>query len=333
MTYSRTVTRRQAIDAKRRTQKVRLLRFAVSLLLLLLAAIAAYLYSFYYTIKLTADRVYQPLDTSPTVRHNKMPILVNAKPITILLFGVDQRENDRGRSDTLLLAAVHPAKKTTLLVSIPRDTRTELVGRGTLDKINHAYAFGGTEMTINTVQAFLDISIDYYVSVNMEGFEQLIDVLGGIEVQNQTAYQYWGYQFPVGTIHLDGERALAYARMRYYDPAGDLGRNLRQQQVIKAILDKAKMSLVTNNHEILERIGASVKTNLHYEEWKEVIGRYRPAAENVETDQLRGSGKVIDGIYYYIVTPEERARVHDRFEAFLLEDTTERHWPLGGAVP
>src|SRR5690606_29205840 len=108
--------------------------------------------------------------------------------------------------------------KSMKMVSIPRDTRTEIIGKGFQDKINHAYAFGGPEMAIDTVENFLDIPIDYFVQVNMESFKDIVDAVGGVTVNNSFSFNAGGYTFNEGQISLNGAEALAYSRMRYEDP-------------------------------------------------------------------------------------------------------------------
>src|SRR5699024_11686849 len=108
---------------------------------------------------------------------------------TILLMCVDARGADKGRSDALMVLTLNPKTDSMQIVSIPRDTRVEIAGRGTQDKINHAYAFGGADMAVNTVENFLDVDMDYYVSMNMEGMEELVDQLGGITVENDIEWQ------------------------------------------------------------------------------------------------------------------------------------------------
>ena len=134
---------------------------------------------------------------------------------TVLLLGVDQRPGDKGRSDTIMVATVNPNSGKALLFNIPRDTRTRLVKRGYDDKINHAYAYDGIAGSVATVENFLDaFPIDYYVQVNMEGFEMIVDQLGGVDVNNSFTFDIDGFHFPKGPQHLDGEYALKYARMR-----------------------------------------------------------------------------------------------------------------------
>ena len=125
----------------------------------------------------------------------------NQDPFSILLLGVDERKNDVGRSDTMIVMTVNPNKQSIKMLSLPRDTRTEIVGHGTSDKMNHAYAYGGIPMTINTIEEFLDIPIDYYVKMNMEGFQEIVDAVGGITVDNDMDLSYKGYTFQKERLH------------------------------------------------------------------------------------------------------------------------------------
>src|SRR5699024_63461 len=129
----------------------------------------------------------------------------------------------------MIVMTLDPNNNQMQLVSIPRDSRTLIVGKGFQDKINHAYAFGGSEMSVATVENFLDIDLDYYVRMNMEGLAQLVDAVGGIMVNNDQQFSQSGYTFDTGKIQLDGDKALAYVRMRKQDPQGDVGRNDRQR--------------------------------------------------------------------------------------------------------
>lgn len=94
------------------------------------------------------------------------------------------------------------------MVSIPRDTRTEIVGKGTTDKINHAYAFGGVDMAVNTVEKFLDVPVDYYVQVNMESFKDIVDAVGGVTVNNDLNFDYDGYSFKKESLRLMEKKLL-----------------------------------------------------------------------------------------------------------------------------
>ncbi|WP_416729798.1 LCP family protein [Fictibacillus sp. JL2B1089] len=241
------------------------------------------------------------------------------KPISILLLGVDERKGDSGRSDTMIVASVNPNTEKMFMFSIPRDTRTEIIGKGYDDKINHAYAFGGTQMALDTVENFLDTPIDYYVKVNMESFRDIVDAVGGVEVNNPRAFEYEGNSFPVGVQELNGKEALSYSRMRYEDPKGDLGRNDRQRQVITSIIDKgARVSSITKFDNILSILGENVKTNMTFDEMKNIQKNYKNARNQIESTEIKSSGKKIDGVYYGIVDDTERTRIQT-----LLKETLE----------
>ena len=98
-----------------------------------------------------------------------------------MIMGVDRRSDDVGRSDTLMVATVDPAKQTASLLSIPRDTRVKIEGNG-YDKINAAYAYGGHELTRKTVENLLDVPMDYYILLDIKAFERIIDAIGGVDI-------------------------------------------------------------------------------------------------------------------------------------------------------
>ncbi len=91
------------------------------------------------------------------------------KGLSFLLLGVDQRKNETGRSDTIIVVTIDPKTNKSQMISIPRDLKTEIIGNGSNDKINHAYAFGGPQMALDTVSHLLDIRLDYFAEINLEG--------------------------------------------------------------------------------------------------------------------------------------------------------------------
>lgn len=271
-----------------------------------------------------AEQIYEPLQPEAhppliqQVDRARQDSDQGLEPFTMLLLGVDERKQDRGRSDTIMLLAVNPAKESALLFHIPRDTRTMIMGLGTEDKINHAYAFGGVAMSVQTVEHFLDYPIDYYVKVNMEGLVTIIDSLGGIEVHNDLDFQYEGYKFDKGNLMLDGKKALAYTRMRFDDPKGDLGRNDRQREVMKALFRQTlDWKGLSRFQVIMDEVGASVKTNLKLDKLKELLLDYRPAIKEIDTLEVKGSGQKIAGIYYYIVGEGMRRELQSTLQAYM----------------
>jgi polyisoprenyl-teichoic acid--peptidoglycan teichoic acid transferase len=306
--------------------KKKLLIIIATLVVLIVLGTGGYAYYLYDSAKDTVNQMHEavnldkPHEKPKITKENKEP----AEPISILLMGVDERAGDRGRSDTLIVMTLNPKNEKMQMISIPRDTRTEIVGHGTLDKINHAYAFGGTKMAIETVENFTDIELDYYIRVNMEALSDLVDSVDGITVYNDLdwydeGYYKKGYHYKKGDITLNGPKALGYVRMRHLDPDGDFGRNKRQRQIITAIIDKAaNISSVTHFDDILDVLGSNVKTNLTFDEMMDIQKNYRSARRNIEQYEIKGNGGLIGGIYYLSVPEEEQNKVTDMLKENLM---------------
>lgn len=291
--------------------------------LLLLLAGGIYTYSVYSNFTTTLDTMHEPVEREqPSVERTDIVEFDKQDPFSVLLLGVDEREDDRGRSDTMVVMTVNPETQSTKMVSIPRDTYTEIIGRGTTDKINHAYAFGGIEMSMNTTENLLDIPIDYVVQVNMEGFEDIVDAVDGVTVNNSLAFD----NFPEGEIELNGEQALDYVQMRKQDPRGDFGRQDRQKQVIQGIMRKgASINSLLNYKDIFDALGQNVRTNMTFDEMVDVQRNYQDAVTNVDQMIIEdGYGETINGIWYYIMDDAELAEIQSTLKEHLeLEQTTE----------
>ncbi|MCM3443799.1 polyisoprenyl-teichoic acid--peptidoglycan teichoic acid transferase TagU [Metabacillus halosaccharovorans] len=299
-------------------KKKKWLWITLSIIGLLVLGTGGYAFYLYKSAADTVASIQEDLDRDKSEKRTEKVVFEEKDPISILLMGVDEREGDSGRSDSLILMTVNPNTNTTQMVSIPRDTRTEIIGKGKQDKINHAYAFGGTEMAINTVENFLDVPVDYFVKINMESFKDTVDAVGGVEVNNTLNFSYEGYDFTEGTIKLDGKKALAYTRMRYDDPRGDFGRQERQRKVIEAVIKKgANVSSITKFGDMFGVVRDNVKTNLTFDEMWDIQANYKTAAQNLEQFQVEGSGDTIDGIYYYIVPEENRLALSDQLKEHL----------------
>ncbi len=303
--------------SEKRKKKRTWLRVTGIVVLLLIIGIGGYVYSVYRSLTNAVDTMHQPLDRKSEKRAEDVS-LENKQPFSVLLLGVDQRKGDKGRSDTMIVLTVNPKLNSVKMLSIPRDTRTEIVGKGTVDKINHAYAFGNEEMSMNTVEHFLDIPIDYFIKVNMEGFRDIVDAVGGITVNNDLDFSQGGYHFPKGQVTLDGKKALAYTRMRYDDPRGDFGRQLRQREIIQGVMrEGASLSSLTKYQGIFSALGNNVRTNLTFDQMMDIQKNYRSAAGNIEQMTIKGDGSKINGIYYYIVPDKEKQRLHNELTAQL----------------
>lgn len=280
----------------------------LSIILVIVLGTAIVFGKTYFDVKKTANKISQPLEgrvESTSVKRGD--------PFSVLLLGLDTGEfgrNDIGRSDTILVATVNPKENKTTLVSVPRDTRMEMVGHGTIEKAAHAYAHGQEKMAMDSIENFLDVPLDHYVWINMEGFEDLVNAVGGVEVDNKFAFDYEGISFPKGKNTLGGFEALQYTRMRYDDPKGDYGRQIRQQEVIGAIGDKAlTFTGVTKYKQILKAIENNMKTDLEPEEMFKISKDYRNSFTTIEQETMHGNGEMIDGVSYQVVPNEELARI------------------------
>lgn len=309
-----------------------------SVLLIGMVGTVAYLFKAYSDIGSTAESIYTSVNVNE-MREEEIEVETATQPISFLLLGADtgtaeEERTETGRSDTIIVCTVNPNTKTTLL-SIPRDSYAEIVGYSDVydyygdyyDKMNHAYAFGGTEMSINTVQEFLNVPIDYYVEVNFDGLTDIVDAIGGVEITSPLTFDFYGPQFIEGeTRILNGFEALQFSRMRKQDPEGDLGRQKRQQMVIKAILDKVlTMGTVVNYKNILATLEDNVQLNMSLDEILSIASGYRKSMENFQQFYVEGEEMYIDEIYYYYVDPEERLRLSNilRNELELPEITIE----------
>jgi polyisoprenyl-teichoic acid--peptidoglycan teichoic acid transferase len=283
---------------------------ALIIFALLILAFGGYVGYLFYSFNKATDNIHDPLDRGEfSAQREAKPELDGEDPVSILLLGVDAEDGERGRSDTIMVLTINPAEESSYLLSIPRDTRTTIAGRGIEDKINHAYAFGGPDMTIETVEQFLDIPIDYYASVDMDGFVSLIDIMNGVSVEVEQSFEQSGYEFTPGEMHMDGETALAYSRNRH-DTGGDLSRNERQQQIINALIDEAvSFQSIWKIDQILNEVEENVRTNQDKNDMDNLRKHYLDAARSPERLTLEGEGQKIENIWYLIVSEEERSRV------------------------
>ncbi len=281
--------------------KKKILFWILGIMGILIIGGGVYAYNIYSSVSKTLDEVHKPLTRD---QNNKQEEKINkAEPVSILLLGADERGEDKGRSDSLMVITLNPKNNSMKTVSIPRDTYTEIVGKGKSDKINHAYAFGGVDMSVATVEKFLNVPINYYIEVNMEGFKDIVDAVGGVDVNNDLEFTQDKHHFAKGNIHLTGEEALSFTRMRYEDPRGDFGRQMRQRQVMQAVIKKgASFSSLSSYGDVLTAIQKNVKTNLTQDQMFDMQKNYKNCLENSEDIQIPGDGhKAADGIWYYYV--------------------------------
>lgn len=283
-------------------------------LLVLVIGVTAFATKIYFDVKGSVDKTYETVERQETGVSRKEEVnLKNKDSFSILLLGVDTGDlgrTDTGRSDAIMVATVSPEDNKTQVVSIPRDTYMEIVGYGTFDKVNHAYAFGGPAMSMDSLEKYLNIPIDHYAAINLKGIQDLVDAVGGVTVNNDLAFTSDGKSFDIGQIELNGEEALAFVRMRYDDPNGDYGRQERQRLVIQGIMQKLiSINSMTKYQSILDALSDNMKTDMDFSTMQTIALDYRDAFSTIQMDQLQGEGFMQDGVSYQRVSDEELARV------------------------
>jgi polyisoprenyl-teichoic acid--peptidoglycan teichoic acid transferase len=298
----------------RRSKRIR--RLILLLLILIIVPIGSYLGLMTFKTYVAAEKSYNELDRGNQSSLREEAVTISNDPVSILLIGLENYTTNfkGGRTDSLMLATFNPKLKTMKLVSIPRDTYVYIDAKGEKDKITHAYGVGGRDETIKTVENFLDIPIDYYVEVNFKGFKDIIDEMGGVDVQVPFSFSEYTDTHPRKELHfeegpatLNGKEALAFARMRKEDPRGDFGRNDRQKDLIKAIIDElSSPSNLLKIDEIATHLGKNVQTNLKMSEPINFYKKYKGfSSQNIQSLKIEGEDTYIDDIYYFSANEEK----------------------------
>ena len=217
--------------------------------------------------------------------------------INVLVVGIDQRGEEKSRTDTIMVYRLDTITKAVKLLSIPRDTYVNIPGRG-MDKINHAHAFGEIELTMRTVEEFLGIKIDHYIKTDFEGFKGLIDLIGGVTIDVEKSIK--GTEIKPGVQTLTSEQALAYVRDRK-DPMGDIARVKRQQKFIKALGDgvasfEPKWKLLS----VAPKLYSNVDTDIPLKASEELVSILRGVQiDSSEIEVIPGWFYNKDGISYW----------------------------------
>lgn len=248
------------------------------------------------------------------------------EPINVLVLGLDAGvlEPHTGhlpeRTDTMMVVTFDPAKKRAGVLSIPRDSRVAIPGRGT-DKINAAHAYGGTALAIKTVENLLNIPIHYYVKINYAALTKIVDALGGVKIdvdQNMHYVDRAGglkIDLKAGPQVLDGAKAEQY--LRYRNQTGDIGRITRQQKFVRALADQVfSPSTLLKVPELARIISENVETDLTPSQMVYYANLARQVdLAQVPIETLAGTDKYIGGVSYWLV---DREKVSDQVAKVLL---------------
>lgn len=198
------------------------------------------------------------------------------------------------RSDVNIIMTINQATKQVLLTTTPRDSYVAIAdgGQNQKDKLTHAGIYG-VEASMHTLENLYDIDIHYYARVNFTSFLKLIDLVGGVDVVNDQAFTKGSHDFPVGTIHLDSEKALMFVRERYSLQGGDNDRGKNQEKVIAALIQKlSRPENLTNYQSIINNLQDSIQTNMSLETMMKLVNTQMESSGSytVQSQALQGTG-------------------------------------------
>ncbi|WP_054767425.1 LCP family protein [Lysinibacillus parviboronicapiens] len=307
--------KRNNYKKKKRSSKASLM-IKVALLLVASLLICVTAYGVYITKQAehAADSAHEVLEGREvsTLREEKVkPVHDN---VSILFVGVDDSENrgqgsENSRSDALILATLNNKTKTIKMLSIPRDSYVNIPSVGYKDKITHAHALGGTLSTIETVEGLFDIPIDYYVRMNFNAFIDVVDALGGVEVEvpyalhEKDEFDRNTINLQPGLQHLNGSEALALARTRKQD--NDIERGKRQQEILSAIIKQvASVGAISKYDDVIKAIGDNMKTDMTFSEMKSFLSYLTQGMPRIDSLTLDGADDMSTGVYYYQLNQE-----------------------------
>ena len=281
------------------------LKIALCILLFIILSMGS---GFYYVFRGLND----PLVPNSDQNTSSTDEFIKGGRQNILLLGMDagtigaKEEHNRHRSDTIIVVSLDKKNKDVKILSIPRDTRIKIGGYG-IQKINAATAFGGPDLAVKTVKDFLGVPIHNYVAVKLSSFRNIVDVLGGVEIDIKERMKYTD---PVGNIYidlhpgqqlLDGDKAEQFVRYRVY-PDADVGRVKAQQQFMEALIDKAlRPATILKLPKIIDVVQENVETDIQPLEFASLANFGRQIKQDdIKMYIIPGEGKYISGTSYFL---------------------------------
>lgn len=276
--------------------------FTLSVLIFLLLIAGGYVIaSSYYSLdEQLSDNSSTPDKKPPVENKHDTSLSKFGQRLNLLLLGIDVYQENTGRTDTIILASIDTRNNKVDLLSIPRDTRVQIPELG-WDKVNHAMVYGGPELTMNTVSDLLDIPIQYYIVTNFNGFENIVDILGGVTIDVEQDMN----GLKKGVQRLNGEKALKYVRYRGY-PQADIDRIRHQLKFLKVLYNETiQAGTITKLPELVPSFKGCISTNFAADD----LYRLASAAKTVDKNNIRmqilpGKAVMIKSISYWSVDPD-----------------------------
>lgn len=265
---------------------------AITLIAILLIGVSGTIIISHYI-----NKIFVPPNTPSTGKQPEVQQPHFKKPFNLMVIGLDQTGKERSRSDTIIIYHIDPVKNRVSLLTVPRDTYVNIPGRG-MDKVNHAFTFGGIDLTRSTLEKFLGIKIEYYAATNFAGFANLINRIGGITVYVEKDIR--GTNIKEGLQKLDGTNTLVYLRDRR-DLLGDIARVKRQQKFMKALArDVARYDRKLKLLPLIPQLYNNIKTNLSFEDCRYLYALMKNMdSEKTEMAIVPGDFYLLNNISYW----------------------------------
>ncbi|QZY57079.1 LCP family protein [Crassaminicella profunda] len=233
--------------------------------------------------------------------------------VNVLVVGVDAKDVEsakRARTDTMMLATFDPNTKNVDIISIPRDTRVVIRGRRNKEKINHAHAYGGMDLSMKAVKDLLGIPVHYYVEINYAAVGKVVDDVGGVEIDVPMNMKYYDpkadpplkINLKKGKQVLDSNKAMQFLRFRKGYINQDLGRINAQHAFLKALADKLlSPKIITKLPKLIRTFNTYVDTNMSIGEMSSYALQAKGTKiEDIHMVTIPGEPKKINGLWYYI---------------------------------
>jgi len=281
------------------------------ILIVLIGSFIAALFGFFVALSLSRYAIGQTL-------LKIMPQHHLTSRINVLIIGLDNTDKTR-RADTIMVANINPKTKSIGVISLPRDTRVYIPGVG-IEKVNHSYAHGGPNLVRKTVSQFLNIPIPYYVEINLEAVSDIVEKIGGVEMDIDKRMYYVDragdlyIDLHPGRQKLNGNKAVQYIRYRA-DGGGDIGRIARQQNFVRAVANQTmKLTNIFKIPQLIRLTFSHIKTNMPFSTMISLASKMKDAYADgsIDVDTIPGQPMIIDSISYLIPDQDKTQEMVNR---------------------
>lgn len=274
---------------------------------LLIVGFAGFTAYGYHTVSTTAKAMYKP--SGATKERNASAVLNDKKPVSILMVGTNS--NKINRTGSLMLVTLNPKTNKTVEMSLPDDLKVNLPGYKQYSPatVNEAYSYGGTKETVKTVQSYLNVPVDYYMAVNMNGLDKTVNKIGGVTVTSPETFTNEGKTFEAGqSYHLNGANTDKFLTLRKSGVQGDLQQQARQRTVLSALLKKSASYKTVLNKGYLNALGDEMQTDLTEKQMSQLALHYRHADRNVKSETVNVKSQTLGGKSFETASTSDRTR-------------------------